>query len=102
MDLLALWQQDFQSPFTRLLEDLDLGLTEDRKDFVFVDGEEGDFGDIRYMDKYGRVVCVRTIEGGDRESLELTDYGKPIIAAKMLEVFKDALSKKLGLAPGSL
>lgn len=102
MDLLALWQQDVQHPFNRLLEDRDLGLAEDRKDFVFVDGEEGDHGVIRYMDATGNVVCIRTIEGGDIEQLELTDYGKPLVAAKMLEVFKQVLTEKLELAPGTL
>jgi hypothetical protein len=102
MNLFSLWQQDMVFPFNRKLEDLDLGLVEDLKDFVYVDGEEGDFGVIRYLDASGQVVCVRTIEGGDSEQMELTEYGKPLIAAKMLEVFKETLTEALELAPGTL
>jgi hypothetical protein len=99
MNLQKLWQYDLQSTFDRLLEDAELGLTEDRSDFVFVDGEEGDYGVIRYTDASGQVVAVRNIEGGDAESIELTDLGKPLVARKMLELFRHTLAEKLMLAP---
>lgn len=102
MNLQELWQQDMLFTFNRVLEDLDLNLTEDLTDFVCVDGEEGDFGVIRYKDATGNVVAIKNVEGGDVEHLELTDYGKPLIAAKLLLVFKQTLTEKLELVPGTL
>jgi hypothetical protein len=102
MDLQAFWQQEVSYVFNRLLEQLDLNLTEDRSEYVYVDGEEGDFGVIRYKDAAGEVVAVRTIEGGDSEYTELTEHGKPLVAAKMLEAFRQSLTEKLQLAPGAI
>jgi hypothetical protein len=102
MDLRQLWEQDLVFGFTRLLETHELGLTADNTDFVYVDGEEGDFGTIRYKDATGAVVAVKTIEGGDVDSLELTDYGKPIVASALMAMFKDTLCRKLNVASGAL
>jgi hypothetical protein len=102
MDLRDIWEQELLFDFSRLLERQDLKLTADHTDYVFVDGEEGDFGTIRYKDATGAVVAVKTIEGGDVDSLELTDYGKPIVAAALMTMFKDTLSRKLNVTGGAL
>ncbi len=102
MDLRQLWEQDLAFGFSRLLETHELGLTADNTDYVYVDGEEGDFGTIRYKDASGQVVVIREIEGGDVESLELTDYGRPIVAKVMLDIFKQSLAEKLQVPLDSL
>lgn len=102
MNLQDLWQQELLFALNCALEDADLGLTADHSEFVYVDGEEGDFGVIRYKDASGQVVATKTVDGGDSAHLELTDYGKPLVAAKLMDVFKETLTKKLELAPGTL
>lgn len=97
MNLRDLWEQDMMFSFTNALEDTDLGLTSDHSEFVFVDGEEGDYGNVKYSDDKG-LVAVKKIYGGDNEELELTEYGKTVVAAKMLEIFKQTVVKNLGLA----
>lgn len=102
MDLQDLWQQELLFSLNRALEDADLGLTADHSEFVVVDGEESDFGVIRYKDATGQVVAIKTVDGGDAAHLELTEYGKPLVAAKLMDVFKATLTSKLELAPGTL
>jgi hypothetical protein len=94
MNLRDLWEQDMMFSFTNALEDTDLGLTSDHSEFVFVDGEEGDYGNVKYSDDKG-LVAVKKVYGGDSEELELTEYGKTVVAAKMMELFKQTLVKKL-------
>jgi hypothetical protein len=102
MDLRDFWEQELLFDFSRLLERQNLKLTADHTDYVYVDGEEGEFGTIRYKDATGAVVAVKTIEGGDVDSLELTDYGKPLVASALMTMFKDTLARKLTLVGGAL
>ena len=93
MELLDVWQQHIQYDFNRLLEECDLGLSADYTDYVYVDGEEGDHGIVRYLDSAGKIVAVKTIFAGDDESLDVTDYGRKIVADKLTEAFATAISK---------
>lgn len=95
MNFLDLWQQELGFDFNRRLEDLELNLVSDHEDFVYVDGEEGDHGTIRYRDDSGQVVAIKEVEGGDVSSLTITDYGKPIVKAALTELFKQTLDDKL-------
>ena len=92
MDLGQFWNDDFAYKFSQLLENVDLGLTSDSSDFVVVDGEEGDYGIIRYKDSSGEVVAIKIVHGGDDEELQITEYGKSIIFSKFREVFEVLLS----------
>jgi hypothetical protein len=102
MDLRQLFEQDLLFGFGLLLERHDLQLEADHTDFVYVDGEEGDFGIIRYKDATGQVVAIKNIHGGDSEDLELTDYGRPLVAKLILGLFKQTLAEKLQVPLESL
>jgi hypothetical protein len=93
MDLRDIWQQEASCSFFNLLEKEDLGLAEDSSDYVVVDGEESDYGVIRYLDAGGKVVAIKTIHGGDSEEWEVTEHGKTLIADKLLGLFRQSLSQ---------
>jgi hypothetical protein len=58
----------------------DIPHTSDYSEFVYVDGEEGDYGIVKY---YGEtLLAVRFIEGGDMEHTKFTAYAKEILAVK--------------------
>ena len=84
---------DVQSPFQRLLEDAELDLTADHRDFVYVDGEEGDHGVVRYYDADKQLVAVRTLHGGDSEHTELTTLGAQMVRAKLTSLFAQTISE---------
>lgn len=66
---------------------------EDDSEFVCVDGEEGDYGVIKYSDTEGHLVAIRTIYGGDREDVEFTDYGKALMRNKLTALFETVLAQ---------
>lgn len=68
------------------IEDYEVTLVADYKDFVYIDGEEGDYGLVYYSTKEGELVYTRHVHGGDRESLEFTELGKQKLKEIYLEV----------------
>lgn len=58
---------------------------EDRSGFVYVDGEEGDYGQILYSHN-GVLVAKRVIEGGDSEWYEFTPKGKSLLLAMYVDL----------------
>lgn len=98
MYLFEIWE-DFSYSFPHFLQELevDLELTADLSEFVYVDGEEGDHGRISYRDGSGQVVVIKIVHGGDDEELEVTACGKPIIKAKLKEAFSSFLDQKFGI-----
>lgn len=93
MDLRVYWEQELQHSFVMALEDEELGLTVDTSDFVVVDGEEGDYGMIRYLDSNDEVVATKFIQGGDMESLDVTKYGRQFLGEKILRLFQQTLQQ---------
>ena len=75
------------------LDALDDTFRADSSGYVYVDGEEGDYGDILYY-QGEELVYTRRIHGGDEEEIILTELGKllvrPIILdAILLNLFKE-------------
>lgn len=81
-------------------DELDDGIKVDDSDYVCVDGEEGDYGIIRFISKCdGRLLAARVVCGGDREWVDFTrdgfDYFKPhfdVFVAAKLDAFRSRLS----------
>lgn len=68
----------------------DIDSKADYKDFVSVDGEEGDYGIVRYYDKTNnQLLAVRTIHGGDSEDTEFTQYGASLLQDKALHLMRE-------------
>ena len=68
----------------------------DQSGYNFVDGEEGDFGTLKYYDANG-IIAVKTIYGGDEEEVEFTSYGMSLLTPKAVLLFQkrvDALQKE--------
>lgn len=64
--------------------------TRDYSKFTYVDGEEGDYGDILcYQGK--ELVYTHKIYGGDCEEIVLTEFGKNLVKPIVL----DTISKHL-------
>lgn len=59
--------------FANHLEDIPY-LTDDT-DYVIVDGEEGDYGTIRYLDAGGSLLGVKVCAGGDAYDFMFTTFG---------------------------
>ena len=89
--LIDFWQETVAPQLTRLLELEELALVGDHSAFVFVDGEEGDYGVIRYSDAAGQLVAIKTVHGGDSESVELTPFGKSLLREKLIALLDQAL-----------
>lgn len=89
------WQWTVQVPFQRAVEADNGEFKEDTSDMVFVDGEEGDFGTIKYLDAKGREIATRTLEGGDRENTEFTVLGKAVMLEKLTNIVS-GLNDSLG------
>ena len=75
------------------LDALDDTFRADSSGYVYVDGEEGDYGDILYY-QGEELVYTRRIHGGDEEEIILTELGKflvrPVILNTiLLNLFKD-------------
>lgn len=55
----------------------DISYDEDKSDFNYVDGEEGDNGVIKYYDKStNELLCTYYIFGGDEYNIIFTDFFK--------------------------
>ncbi len=96
MDLLeSTFLYDLQSPFMRLLEDTDLGLVADHTDFVFVDGEEGDHGVVRYRNADGQLIAEHVIHGGDSDDWNLTPLGAELVKTRLMALFAEVVETKV-------
>lgn len=56
---------------------------EDHSGYVYVDGEEGDHGEILFHHE-GVLVAKRIIKGGDNEWYEFTPAGKTLLLEKFI------------------
>ncbi len=88
MNLQDFWMEHINYKFLRILEETDLNLTEDSSEYVYVDGEEGDYGEIRYS-LQGTLIATKVVEGGDCSYLELTDDGKKFLISKVKEILSN-------------
>ena len=75
------------------LDALDYTFRKDSSGYVYVDGEECDYGDILYY-QGEELVYTRRIHGGDEEEIILTELGKilvrPVIVNTiLLNLFKE-------------
>lgn len=61
---------------------------------VYVDGEEGDFGVVRYY-LNGVLMMVKYVGGGDQETTYYTAEGNAEIRKLLLEGFEDSLDDAL-------
>lgn len=96
MDLLAqIFQFDVLQTLIRVLEEDDLELVADHKDFVYVDGEEGDYGIVRYSDAQGNEIAVRTIHGGDSDDVTLTEFGAALVRERLQARFAQVVAQKV-------
>lgn len=96
MDLREVWDSSGLSwSLTTKLTDLDLeenlGLTKDASEYVYVDGEEGDYGIIRYLDSDNKLVLVKLIFGGDKEDCKLTNHGKQLIKQHLFKSLEETI-----------
>lgn len=70
-------------------EKLDVPSLPDYKDFCEIDGEEGDFGIIRYYSTPGnQLLAVKTVHGGDNEDVEFTKLASELLQPKVIELLK--------------
>lgn len=92
--LLQFWEERIGDSLRTLLEDDVSEFAADYSGFVFVDGEEGDFGTIKYTDATGQLVVTRTVHGGDSEDVEFTDYGKTVMMGLVRQAFEKAMSEE--------
>lgn len=62
-----------------LFEHLESTFTTDNSGYIYVDGEEGDLGVIKYASMSGEIVAIKTLYGGDCETVEFTPYGEQLL-----------------------
>jgi signal peptidase I len=74
------------------LDALDDTFWKDSSGYVYVDGEEGDYGDILYF-KDEELVYTHRIHGGDSEEIILTELGKSIVKPLILDTIACNLFK---------
>ncbi|HET8687721.1 MAG TPA: hypothetical protein VFM18_13805 [Methanosarcina sp.] len=82
--------------FSTMLETIDLekilGMKKDTSEFVYVDGEEGDFGEIKYFLE-DHLIATHIIEGGDSDYWEYTTIGKNVLCQELQRAFDKFLSQ---------
>jgi hypothetical protein len=71
------------------------GLTTNSDEFVYVDGEEGDYGIIKYLDKNNVVVMVKYVKGGDVECSTYTAEGLAVVRELLMQNFEECLDMTL-------
>ncbi len=59
----------------KLSERFESELIVDNSEYVYVDGEEGDYGKVYYRTEDNELLFTKIIEGGDREYWEVTPGG---------------------------
>lgn len=92
-------QLDYKNKLDELIEKWESTLTTDCSDHVHVDGEEGDFGIVRYYgpDHNGDHTHMITtyIHGGDVEHSYYTEAGAAMVKKIIMENFEVAIDKSL-------
>lgn len=79
---------EIRCKFTALISEDD-DYRADYSQFNVVDGEEGDYGVIRYF--HGdELVAIKNVYGGDSEEVEFTSFGKTLFNAKLINALTDA------------
>jgi hypothetical protein len=76
---------------SELSEDIDY--TVDNSGFTVVDGEEGDYGIIKYLSKNNELIAIHHIYGGDSEDIEFTELGKALLRNKVIEIINYKIEK---------
>lgn len=81
-------EEDFLLEIHRALqEDLEAyvdTLKSDHSEWVYVDGEEGDYGRIKYTDPVdGKLIACFVSLGGDQDNFEFTKWGRGMFLAKL-------------------
>lgn len=66
---------------------VDIPVYRDNSQYVVIDGEEGDYGRVFYLDSRLRLLAIKHIHGGGYEHMEWTAEGvkllRPILLAKV-------------------
>lgn len=94
-ELISFFFQDVL--FSDFHGDTDLEIIEDNSGYIFVDGEEGDYGEIHYFNLENVLLAVRIIEGGDVEWTRWTGVGiefcRPFLDEEIEKRLKGAFEK---------
>lgn len=77
--------------FDQLL-DRDDDLRTDYSQLNYVDGEEGDWGIVRYY-KDEELIATKIAHGGDDEEIEFTQFGKYLLNARLIIALNSVLPK---------
>ena len=94
MNLLAeFWNYPLANRMAYAVDQDNTEFVEDDSEFVCVDGEEGDYGVIKYLDTAGNLVAIRTIYGGDREDVDFTEFGKALMRQKLTALLETVLAQ---------
>jgi hypothetical protein len=67
-----------------ILNDMEDDFVKDSTGYVYVDGEEGDHGDITYSDG-GNLIATHRIYGGDQDEYFFTEHGCSLLFKKIAE-----------------
>lgn len=77
-----------------LLDESFIEFTEDHSGYVYVDGEEGDYGEVKYLCKStGNLIATKIFHGGDDNEMEFTEYGYDLLTPIAMKIFADALKR---------
>lgn len=68
-----------------IFDKLEDSLVADHSKWVYVDGEEGDYGIVTYT-LNGELVCTHHIHGGDCENYVFTRFGVILIKKALMEL----------------
>lgn len=71
--------------------DTDIDYKEDNSEMNAIDGEEGDFGTIRYYSIDGDLLATRIIHGGDDEETIFTKKGEKELAKAVFNLVTDRI-----------
>lgn len=66
----------------------------DNSEMNVVDGEEDDYGVVKYYSQSGGLLATKYIHGGDDENIEFTEYGKKIMKEKLWEILEKRINEK--------
>lgn len=71
----------------------DIKHTPDYSEFNVVDGEESDFGIVKYFDLDGTLLAKKIVHGGDDEDIEFTEYGISLLSPLAIEILNKNILK---------
>jgi hypothetical protein len=66
----------------------DFRYKEDLSEFTVIDGEEGDYGIIKFYSLCGKLLAVREVFGGDDSDIEFTQYAKELFEPIIISAVK--------------